>query len=158
MARGLASDDAHARGLRREAGDRRPQSHLARGHAGEAEFAGVVGERLEDGALNDDAHLLEVGAGGGVGDAALDRAAIRNLGGRTERGEKRKGECEDGAEFGGVHCEEAAGENAVGQSLGANAAGRFSCSSQENPDGVSAFDVRRTRQGSGPRASNALTP
>jgi hypothetical protein len=87
VARGLPGGDGEADHLRIEPGGGRAEGDGADGHTGETEFAGFVGERFEDGVFDDDAHLFEKLAGGGVGDAAFDGAGGDGLGGKPQGSE-----------------------------------------------------------------------
>ena len=90
---GLAGGDGDGFGLSGEAGE----EHLELGGAGrdvdEAELAGLVGERLQRGAVDGHAGVVDVLARGDVEHAALDGAGGGGLRG-SESGEEKAGECE----------------------------------------------------------------
>ena len=107
MARGLPGGDGEAHRLRIEPSRGGAEGDGAGGHTGEPEFAGLVGERFEAGIFNNDAHLFEKLAGGGVRNAAFDHAGRDGLagGGANQRGagEQRQQETRkaEAAKFGG---------------------------------------------------------
>jgi hypothetical protein len=89
----LAGADRYARGLRVDSGGERAQRDFAGRHAREPKLAALIGERLEHRPRDGHAHLLQIAAGQGIRDAALDGTGVGGLRENAQRCGKESG-CE----------------------------------------------------------------